>query len=409
MMNFVRKFYIELGFLKSSRLYRFFQEIILSNIIRIISKFYSKKVDEKLIILSAYGGNAFVDNTKYIYLYLLKNTKYNPLWIAKSKQLFTNLKESGYPVIRKFNLKTIQYLRKAKFIFITHGVYDILPIEFSPYTTVVSTWHGALNKKNITEHGPLYFTNLVRFLKLHIVNDSYIDFFVTPSGTKKDKELIVHYFQISPKKIISTGFPRNDILFTTNTDLINRLRIRYEIPALISKIFLYAPTFRDSKLIAKFPLTKEELKELNEFLLKNNSYLIMKAHMFEQIIEFKEYSNIKSAPQDSDIQELLAISDILITDYSSVYCDFLLVNKPILLFTYDYDEFMKKGRGFYYDYKRIAPGPLLFTSKDLLNAMKNIDKINKEFEQKRSETRKIYQKHMDGKSTERLLKFLEII
>ena len=409
MLKFIRRFLKRLSFLKTTSFYHFIQEIFFSNLIRIISKCFSNKVDNNLLILSAYGGNAFVDNTKYLYLYLLNNTKYNVLWIAKSKRLYADMRQSGYPVIRKFSLFTIKYLRKARFIFLTHGIYDILPIEFSSNTTVVLIWHGVLNKRNNTEHGPLLFGNLARFLKLHIVNDLYIDYFVTPSGTKKDKELIIHYFQINPKKIITTGFPRNDILFTEDNNLLSSLRKKYDIPESIEKVFLYAPTFRDSKLTAKLPLSKRELKELSQFLYNNHSILIMKAHMFEQSIEFKEYSNVKKVNQDVDIQELLTITNVLLTDYSSVYCDFLLLNRPILLFTYDYDEFMKKGRGFYYDYKAIAPGPLLFTGKELLNAIQNIDLIDKEYEDKRIKTRKIYHKHVDGNSTERILKYLKLI
>ena len=135
----------------------------------------------------------------------------------------------------------------------------------------------------------------------------------------------------------------------------------------------------------------------------------MKAHMFEQIIEFKNYSNIKKASKNTDIQELLCITDILITDYSSVYCDFLLLDKPILLFTYDFEEFMKKGRGFYYDFKQIAPGPLLFTGKELIKAIKNVNNIEKDFEERRLKTKRLYHKNIDGNSTERLLKFLKII
>ena len=398
-----------LSIIKSKKIYQFSLEIIYSNLIRILSRLFNKEVNNNLIIMGAYGGNAFSDNSKYVYLYLREHTNFDVYWISKNIDLYRSMVKQGYKVLSKFSLNAIKYLRKARFIFITHGIHDILPIEFAPDTKIISMWHGALNKRNITEHGPLYFSKLARFFKLHIVNDFFIDFYVTASGTLKDKKLIVKYFQISPNKIIATGFPRNDILFTKDPSYLESLKIKFNIPQNTKKLFLYAPTFRDDSFVARFPLSKEELNDLNEYLKKDSSLLIMKAHMFEQSIEFEEYSNIKLSKKEADIQELLTITDVLITDYSSVYCDFLLLNRPILLFTYDYDEFMSQGRGFYYDFREIAPGPMLYTAEDLIKAIKNIDKIGKEYEEKRIETRKIYQKHVDGKSTERLLKFLGII
>ncbi len=408
-MSILKKNLYKFTFLKSTKLYQFSQEIGYSFVTKTISKLFSNKVDANLILLSAYGGKAFVDNTKYIFQYLVKNTEYKVIWITNSRNLLEELKAKGYQAVYKFELNTIKLLRKAKFIFTTHGVFDVLPIDFSPNTIFVCTWHGVQNKRNSSTHGPIKYGKLAKYLKMKIVNDSFMDYFVTPSGTKKDKNLIVNYFQISPKKILATGYPRNDILFSKDLELKTQIRKKYKITNNFKRVLLYAPTFRDNSFTAKFPFNQEELIELNDVLKSSNSILIMKAHMFEQIIEFKNYSNIKKALKDTDIQELLCITDILITDYSSVYCDFLLLNKPILLFTYDFEEFMKRGRGFYYDFKQIAPGPLLFAGKELIEAIKNVHNIEKDFEERRLKTRSLYHKNIDGNSTERLLKFLKII
>jgi len=408
-MNLFNKIQNKFAFLKSTKFYQFFQEIIYASLMKAFSSFFSKKVDKNLIILSAYGGRAFTDNTKYIYKYIVEKTNFKAIWLTKSHELLNELKAKGYDAHYKFNIGAIKLLRRAKYIFTTHGVFDVLPINFSPETTFVCTWHGVQNKRNFSLHGPTKFNKLAKYLNLTSYNDNYMDYFITPSGTKKDIKLIVNYFQIPPTKIITAGYPRNDILFIENLDNIDKLKARYKIPKSIKSLLLYAPTFRDYSFTAKLPFTKEELIELNDQLRVNNSILIMKAHMFEKIIEFQDFSDIKIAPKNTDIQELLAITDILITDYSSVYCDFLLVNKPILLFTYDYERFMKEGRGFYYDFKKIAPGPLLYTAKELINAIKNIDEIDKKFEERRLKTREIYNKYIDGNSTERVLKYLKII
>jgi len=408
-MNLFNKILNRFAFLKSTKYYQFFQEIIYASCMKAFSSFFSKKVDKNLIVLSAYGGRAFTDNTKYIYKYLVDKTNYRAVWLTNSHELLNELKVKGYNAHYKFNIGAIKLLRRAKYIFTTHGVFDVLPINFSPETTFVCTWHGVQNKRNSSLHGPTKFINLTKYLNLTSYNNNYMDYFITPSGTKKDIKLIVNYFQIPPTKIITAGYPRNDILFSKDSELKNLIRKKHKIDKFFKRVLLYAPTFRDNSFTAKLAFSQEELLELNDVLMSSNSILIMKAHMFEQIIEFKNYSNIKKASKTTDIQELLCITDILITDYSSVYCDFLLLNKPILLFTYDFEEFMKKGRGFYYDFKQIAPGPLLFTGKELIKAIKNVYNIEKDFEERRLKTRRLYHKNIDGNSTERLLKFLKII
>jgi len=104
---------------------------------------------------------------------------------------------------------------------------------------------------------------------------------------------------------------------------------------------------------------------------------------------------------------LLLISDILVTDYSSMIFDYLLLNRPILLFAYDLGEYVKE-RGMYYNFEEISPGPILFNGKELIDAIKNIEKIDKDFKEKRELIKDRFNKFTDGKSIERVLKFLNI-
>ena len=142
---------------------------------------------------------------------------------------------------------------------------------------------------------------------------------------------------------------------------------------------------------------------------ETNTILLMKAHVSEKTIKFNKLSQFFNIPKGSDIQELLYITDVLITDYSSVYCDYLLLNRAILFFTYDYGYYQTQNRGLLYNLKVMAPGPLLYTGKELINAIKNIEKIDKDYELKRKRINNYFNKHKNGKSTEKLLRFLKII
>jgi len=374
-----------------------------------ISKLFGSNVDEKLIVLGGSSGNAFIGNTKYLYYYLKKNTAYKLVYIVKSQILKKKLTNKGIHAVNAYSLEAIKILKKARFVFVTHGLSDIIPIRFSPKTTFIETWHGILMKKYVNIYDTLEYSKWAKILRLKIENDNIYDYFVTPSETKKNLTILTKHFLLPPHKIIVTGYPRNDIFFSNDPNLPKKIKNKYKIPDTFKQIITYAPTFRDDYLTAKFPLNDGELQELNEHLKCNNSILLMKAHKSENKIEFRNFSNMRSIKKDLDIQELLFVTDILITDYSSVYVDYLLSNKPILFFIYDYEYYEKENRGLEYNLKEIAPGPLIYTGKDLIETLKNISKIDEEYKPKRNKINKKFNKFQDGKSTERLLKYLKII
>jgi CDP-glycerol glycerophosphotransferase len=383
--------------------------ILLSFITINLSKLYREEIDKKLIILGGSSGKAFIGNTKYLYHYLKENSDYKLFYFVKSRDLEKKLKHIGINCVYAYTLKAIKILRKCRYVFVTHGLTDVLPIRFSANTTFIDTWHGTLMKKYKNIYNSFEYSKWAKILRLKIENDEIFDYFITPSESKKNLEILKNKLLLPEDKILVTGYPRNDLFFSSDLNLSKSIKEKNKIPYEIEKIFLYAPTFRDIVLTAKFPLNNEELIELNELLKENNYLFLMKAHKSEQRIMFKSFSNVKIIKKDADIQELLYISDCLITDYSSVYTDFLLLNRPIIFFTYDYDYYRKRDRGLSYNLKKMAPGPLIFTGKELIDAIKNIDKIDKEFELKRKKMNDIFNKYQDGNSTKRLLKFLKII
>jgi len=98
-----------------------------------ISKFFNSKVDNKLVVLGGSSGNAFIGNTRYLYNYLKNNTDYKVVYFVKSPILKQNLEKVGIKTIYAYSLQAIKTLRMAHFIFVTHGLSDIIPIRFSPW------------------------------------------------------------------------------------------------------------------------------------------------------------------------------------------------------------------------------------------------------------------------------------
>lgn len=393
--------------IRKNKLFDFSKSVIIPFILKTISKLFKDKIDEKLIILGAYGGGAFVDNTKYLFKFLVKKTDYKVIWVTKFNEVASEIRNLGGKVIPFWNINTMRLLRHAKYIFMTHGFIDVMTIEFSPKTTVFLTWHGTPIKKiNTSVENSYRYRKWNRIFRLKLREDEYIDYLLTAAEGNYEHKILSSAFKLLPRKIVTLGYPRNDILFNRKENFINDIKKRYEIPLKINRIFIYAPTWREN-LTFKFPLSKNELNILNNLLINTKSLLLIKAHMFEQKIDFESYKNIKLVGKKSDLQELLVISDVLITDYSSVMIDYLLTMKPILLFTYDLEDYIRE-RGFYYHFQDIAPGPLLFNGAELIDAIVNIEKITSEYEEVRRNLCNKFNKYIDDKSTERVLDFLNL-
>jgi CDP-glycerol glycerophosphotransferase len=359
--------------------------------------------------MGAYSGNSYMDNTKYLFEFLNKCSNYNVVWFTKSRGLLVELRNKGYNVVYALSLDAIKLLRKARFIFLTHGVYDVLPIDFSPKTEIIMTWHGTVIKDITEDFDATYsYKKWVRILKLKSYPNQYIDYILTPAKGKYEHEILTSAFKVTSDKILDLGYPRNDILvkFNNNLEFKQELKEKYGIPDNIKRVILYAPTFRDAGSL-RFPFKNKDLENLNKILEEKNSLFLFKGHAYEKKINFGELDYINLVGKPSDIQELLIISDLLISDYSSVIFDYLLTMKPIILFPYDLDIYTK-GRGLHYDLRDIAPGPIVFEVEKLIENIRNMEKLGSEYRDVREKVRDRFNKYHDGKSIERLLNFLNL-
>ena len=403
LFNLIERF----SFIRKFKIYEFVKDIGFPLIIKFLSKFYEEDIDDNLIIVGAYSGRLYIDNPKYLFEFLNKKSKNKVIWITKNKDVNSELEKKGFNVLPFYSIKTIKLLRQAKYIFLSHGRLDILPIKFSSSTTIILTWHGTPIKRiNLNLEKTYAYSKWNRIFKLKLEFNEYVNYLLTPTEDKEDHRILAKAFKIPLSKIFSSGYPRNDILYEKDKVFLKKIKYKFEIARHIKRIILYAPTFRDD-FVFRFPVTNSELNLLNVLLKETNTIFLIKGHIFEEEIDMKKYDHFQLIQKNADIQELLLISDVLVTDYSSMIFDYLLLNRPILLFAYDLEEYSRE-RGMYYDFKEIAPGPLLFNGKELIDAIKNIEKIDYDFREKRELIKDRFNKFTDGKSIERVLKFLNI-
>jgi CDP-glycerol glycerophosphotransferase (TagB/SpsB family) len=209
-------------------------------------------------------------------------------------------------------------------------------------------------------------------------------------------------FALSEEKVVATGIPRTDIFFNEEYGEKMKSLFYEKYPQLSDKkIILFAPTFRGyGKQDANYPMNTFPLKQIYEGI--GNEYgIIIKHHPFikEKIKVPEEYKDvIINLSQNSEINDLLFISDLVITDYSSIIFETSLLNVPMLFYAYDLDEYID-SRDFYYEYETFVPGKIVFNQKELINAI-----INQDFEaEKIDKFKDKFFEELDGKSAKRVL------
>ncbi len=205
--------------------------------------------------------------------------------------------------------------------------------------------------------------------------------------------------------ILETGYPRNDILYNATPEQVQKIKDDLNLPS-DKKIVLYAPTWRDDEYFdaGKMHFTlKLELDKLQKAI--GDEYIVLvRTHYF--VADKLDLSPYKGFAYDvckyDDIAELYLISDILITDYSSVFFDYANLRRPILYYTYDLEKYENVLRGFYIDIHSEVPGPLLKTTEEVIDAIVNIEDLKKEYADKYDEFYERFCSFEDGNASKRI-------
>ncbi|EQB88372.1 hypothetical protein M918_04320 [Clostridium sp. BL8] len=258
---------------------------------------------------------------------------------------------------------------------------------------MVNTWHALGAFKKFALHSAKSSEDIDRFKK----DGNNIDYLLVSSENLKD--IYSEALNIPIEKILSLGIPRTDPLF----DEIYKNNVKKEFLKKFKdikdkKIILYAPTFRDNeKIDFKMKLDLELLKKnfAGECKVLLRLHPIIR-HKYSIPIELQDF--VIDVGKDN-INDLMVVSDILITDYSSVIFEYALLKKPIIFYAYDYDKYNEQLRGFYFPYEEFVPGPIVKTTEEVVKLIKE-----KEFNLEKIE---IFSKRFcdftDGKSSERFV------
>ncbi|MGH0606918.1 CDP-glycerol glycerophosphotransferase family protein [Bacillus mycoides] len=236
-----------------------------------------------------------------------------------------------------------------------------------------------------------------------------VDYIVTLS--QRDEEYYMRHESLEKynlPKYVPLGLPRNDMLFDSIQIKNNTRNLKRELGIEENeKVVLYAPTWRGDSLKSDFNFSREDFIQLNEFLKKNNCKFLYRGHYLEGIVTnelITGLSNIKTVgfEEEPDTQKILCATDLLITDYSSIYIDFLAVGKAMAFLPFDKERY-ENYRGLAIDFNNDieTPGPKLNSMKELMEYIDDVIKGKDDYKLVRKQSQKLYYHYFDGESCKR--------
>lgn len=318
--------------------------------------------DKKLWLFGSTFGRRFADNPRYLFLYVsqhkdsLSVSGIRPVWISHNKHIVSFLNENGYESYYYHSLKGIWLALRAG-VYIYDNYSKDINFWQSGGAFKFNLWHGTGNKKinhdnihDAVRHPKNAWEKSKTWLR-RLSDEKPTDYILTTSDAMKPH--FASAFAVCEDYVVVAGYPRNDMLFPYEESGIWPVFTKEE-QALLDKIAeyrqqgyriaAYMPTFRQSE--SKF-FDVMNLDRFNGFLVSDKTIMLAKLHVKSKLkneFEAFDYSNIISVNQDIDTYTFLKEADLLITDYSSVYTDYMLLNRPVIAFDYDYVDYERDSR-----------------------------------------------------------------
>ncbi len=362
------------------------------------------KKDKNIWVFGAWYGENYSDNSKYLFEFVNKNyPNIRTIWLSKNRNVIKEIRGKGFRSYHTFSFYGYWFSIKAKVVMVTHSrLTDLNFFAISNLTKIIQLWHGIPLKK-------IYFDDTksaqrfsgknskLKELIFPFLNERF-DLLITTSFEFQD--IAAKAFNMSKEKIRITGYPRNDVFFGASQKQTK------------NKI-IYLPTLRKTigseiDMFFKFGF---DAKKISKMLNKHNAELYLKLHpvnIFEKdfIDLISQFNNINIL-YNIDIYDSINDYNILITDFSSIYFDFLLTDKPIIFTTFDKEEFIKDERELYFNYDEITPGEKADNWNDVLIKISEILELKDNFKENRKQIKKRFFRFNDGENSERVYNLIK--
>ena len=370
---------------------------IIKSLIYLFSRILPK--DENIWLFGAWFGEKYADNSKYLFEYVNKNLpSVRAIWLTKNESVYELLSKKGYEVYYTYSILGYYYASRAAISFVSTSFDDVN--VFLPTPLVFYLGHGIPLKKLVYDDKINYKSEpekgfqLLRFFFPFIREPKDYDYVLASS--EADAKNLSSAFRVDKKNVPILGLPRNDRIKKAK---LNELRTKTDLKV------IYLPTHRKEGSENFFQIFLEDIELINQKLNDLNTDLFIKFHYYHDSQEFENYSNIHFLEND-DIYDIINDFDILITDYSSVYFDFLLSEKPIIFFPFDYEDYIKSDRELYYNYDEVTPGPKCLTWVEVVEWIRKFKANPDLYLEERKSIKRKFHKYEDSKSSERTVSYV---
>lgn len=295
------------------------------------------KTDNKLILFVSYGGRHYSDSPRVIYEAMLKDNRFKDY-----KLVWAFADPNKYNISGSIKIDTLKYYKTALAArcWVTNVMIE-RALNFSGKKTYYFfTTHGILVKCDGPDLKQYKFSS-----KAPHRYDCCL------SQSEYEKKIEMRMFDLTEDKIKMVGYPKDDIFVNYTEEYRNEIRKKLGISE-DKKIILYAPTFREDKdLQETFEMNIEKWRKG----LSDKYVLLYRAHPVVSA-ENKKNDNFFYDMTDYEVvEDLMIVSDMLVSDYSGIIFDYCIMHKPIYLWTYDYDAYQER-RGLYFDIRKELPG-----------------------------------------------------
>ena len=369
------------------------------------------KMDDETILFEAFGGRNYTCSPKAIYEKMLsmpqfKNFKF--VWAFLDTDIHDVKEDKRTTIVKSKSKEYYKYCSIAKYWIVNSIMEESLTKKKGQ--VYVQCWHGTPIKKlrcDIEVDGSVLNT-IKEIRKRNDIDAKRFDYFISPSKYCTEKFISAFNLKKLNKEniIIEEGYPRNDFLFNKTQKDITLIKEKLKIP-INKKVIFYLPTFRDNQHTSGIGYTYElqiDFDRLRKAIGDEYVVLFSPHYFIANSIDLSKYEGfVINVARYDEINELYLVSDIIMTDYSSVFFDFANLKRPIVFYMYDYDLYQSRLRDFYISLDEL-PGPITRTQEELEKCIINIETEFPKYERKYEDFNNKYNYLDDGNASERVIK-----
>lgn len=326
------------------------------------------------VVFESHMGQSFSDNPRYIFEELRgRDERFDVVWSFADDPPSM---PAGVRTVRRSSWRYYLALARARYWVDNQG----LPATITKpsRTTYLQTWHGSALKK-MGADTPGFRSWPEERRARHRAGVARWDYFLVRS--EHDVRTLVPALEVAGE-VLRYGYPRNDPLVQLrSTSQRDEVREQLGLPV-DAVLVLYAPTFRETYAQGRqrftLPIDLDNLRdELPDHLL------LVRTHYLQRMrLPAASHAAARDVSHVPDITPLMAAADVLVTDYSSVMFDFANTGRPMVFYVYDYEEYANDERGVYWDLETLAPGPLVRTSDELIQALATVDTWREDYQER---------------------------